>query len=279
MIGVDATRFRRPMDVRAVRRNQRQVQTQRLLFIAANICLALLVVVTATWIYQRTQRDRRFSIQRVETTGAMHTAKGSVDAVTAAYVGTNLFRVDVEELRRQLTRLPWVERVAIEKRLPDTLSIRLFERQPVALLSANGTLRYVDRTGASFAMLDPAVGNPELPLIVNATPADLPRVVEFLAVVRNSDATLFSRVSEIAPVEPDAFAIFDRSLRSYVLVSGAEWREKWLSVYAIADREGYNADGIEYADLRFADRIVVKPRKMPQLSMAPTTNVSAGITN
>jgi cell division protein FtsQ len=279
MIGAEATnRFHRPVDLRATRRNQRQLQARRMLIIAANLTLALTVAVAATWLYRRTQNDTRFSVQRVEAVGAVHTASAALSAITAKYVGTNLFRLDIEKLRSELTALPWVERVAIEKRIPDTLSIKVFERRPVALASDGKSVRYVDGRGTGFAPLSVSAGNPELPLVVNAASAELPRTVAFLEQLRSSEPALYSRVSEITPLAPDAYVVFDRGLATYIFLSGGESIAKWKTLYAIASSE--EAGEIEYADLRFNDRIIVKPRHLTIKKSAPVSaSVSTGITN
>jgi cell division protein FtsQ len=279
LIGAEATnRFHRPVDLRATRRNHRQLQARRILIIAANVALALTIAVAATWVYRRTQSSTRFSVQKVEAAGAVHTASAAVTAITAKYVGTNLFRLDIEQLRGELTSLPWVERVAIEKRIPDTLAIRVFERTPVALLSDGTQVRYVDQHGKGFAPLSVSAGNPELPLVANASAADLPRTVAFLERLRSSEPALYSRVSEIQPLAPDAYVVFDRGLSTYVRVAGDESVAKWKTLYAIAQSE--QAGGFEYADLRFTDRIIVKPRQMKIKKIAPAgVSVSTGITN
>lgn len=280
MIGAEATssRFHRPIDLRATRRNHRQLQAKRILIIAANVTLALTVAVLATWLYRRTQSSSRFSVQRVEATGALHTSADAINSITARYVGTNLFRLNIEQLRAELTALPWVERVAIEKRIPDTLVVRVFERQPVALASDGNAVRYVDVHGRGFAPLSVTAGDPELPLIFEAPGTELPRVVAFLETLRSSDRELYGRVSEIAPVAPDAFVVFDRALKTYVYVT-VDSLPKWRTLYGISEREGYAQSGIEYADLRFSDRIVVKPRHLNRTATVSATTTSTGITN
>ena len=49
-----------------------------------------------------------------------------------------------------------VKRIEAEKKLPDTLRIRIVERTPSALISRDGTFRYVDENGAAFADLAPS---------------------------------------------------------------------------------------------------------------------------
>lgn len=265
MSSVGTSRFMRPMDLRVTRRNHRRLQVQRLLMYATNALLVLLFAVGLYWAFQRTQQDARFAIEIVRTTGAVHTSPGAIAKITDRYRGANLFRLDIAALQSELLALPWVERVDVEKKIPDSLMIHITERRPVALLVANGAIRYVDRNGISFAPLSVTEGNPELPVITGAAPVDLPRTVSFLLAVRNDDPELYARISEVEPLAPESFRVFDRDLRTTIYLPAAGYAERWRQLYAIARAE---AQELEYADLRFERRIVVKPR-------AGTTTVSS----
>lgn len=290
MSSVDTTRFMRPMDLRVTRRNHRRVQVQRVLVIAANVVFLAVLTVGGYWIYQRTQSDTRFAINKVETRGAVHTSSAAIERVVARYRGSNLFKLDIEQLRRELLTLPWVERVAIEKRIPDGLAIHLTERSPVALLNSGSRLRYVDSHGVSFAPLTVHEGNAELPVITGATPADLPRAVAFLRALRGSDPALYAHVSEVEPLTPEGYRVVDRELKTSILVGERDFAERWRQLYSIVRAESYDPASVEYADLRFERRIILKAKTVPQpeppaaepitLVDATTTAVATvGITN
>ncbi|MCM2316418.1 MAG: FtsQ-type POTRA domain-containing protein [Thermoanaerobaculia bacterium] len=253
-------RFFRPSDPQATRRNHRRVQAGKVLAIATNVVVALVVAAIGFWLWQRTQSDTRFAIRKIETVGAKHTSRAAVDAVTQPYIGRNLFRLDIEELRRDLSALPWVSEIAIEKELPGRLTIHLTEREPVALVSSGGTLRYADAKGVVFEELRPEFGNPGLPLVVADAGPGVESSVAFLESLRAQSPELYARVSEVRPEEGETFRVFDRELRAPVLVDPVDAATKWASLCAIAEAEGYGPGAIEYADLRFADRVVVKPR-------------------
>lgn len=253
-------RFFRPSDPQATRRNYRRVQAHRILAIATNVVVTLVVATVGYWLWQRTQSDARFAIRTIETVGAKHTSRAALDAAIQPYVGRNLFRLDIEELRRDLSALPWVSEVAIEKELPGKLTIHVTERVPVAIVATGGALRYADASGLVFEQLQPEYGNPGLPLVVADPSEGVRESVAFLESLRASDPKIYARVSEVRPDESGTFRVFDRELRAPLLVDPADAASKWASLCAIVDAEGYAPGSIEYADLRFADRVVVKPR-------------------
>lgn len=253
-------RFMRPQDVRATRRNHRRVQIQRVLVVAANILLAAGICLMVLWIWQRSQNDARFAVRAIEPVGAQKTSAAELDSVARRYVGMNLFRIDLGALQRDFESLPWVASVAIEKQLPGTLKVHVTEREPVALLVDGGALHYVDGDARAFARLAPRYGNAGLPLVRDASAAELRRVVAFLGRIRKDDPELYSRVSEISPLAPESFVIFDRALSAPLFVRESDASAKWHALYRIAAAERLQRGAIAYVDLRFNDRIVIKPR-------------------
>jgi len=252
-------RFFRPADVATLRRNQRRIQIQNIILHGSRVAAVAVVLGGAAWAYRHTQSDARFALKTIEVTGAVHTPRAAVDNITRAYVGSNLFRLDISRVQNDLRALGWVSRVETEKKLPDTLRVRIVERTPVALLNTAGGLQYVDESGAPFAELSPSVGDSDLPVIADAGGAELARCVTLLRELRARDAEVFARVSEIRPIAPDGFALFDRQLGAVVYANAADLSAKFRELYAIAGAEKLGRGAVQYADLRFADRIVIKP--------------------
>lgn len=254
-----ASRFLRPSDVARLRRNQRRIQAQRLLVALRNGAFVAVVVATGAWAWRQTQSDARFAVRTIEIDGAVHTPRPVIDLVTRQYVGLNLFQIDIARVQNDLGGLGWVRRIDIEKKLPDTLRIKITERVPVALLRVRDRLRYVDREGMAFAELSPAVGDDDLPVISDAAGPELARTVALLLELRSRDRELYSRVSEVWPIPPHGFALYDRFLSAVVYANREDIVAKWRNLYAVLEAE--DNPKIEYADLRFADRVVIKPAR------------------
>ena len=256
-----ASRFLRPPDVARLRRNQRRIQAQRLLLWLRNLTVVAVLVVGGVWAYRHTQSNERFAVQTIEFEGAVHTPRRALDLATQRYVGLNLFQIDIERVQRDLGGLGWVRRIDIEKKLPDTLRIKISERKPVALVRSGERLLYVDDEGVGFAELSPAVGDADLPLISDAVGAELVRSVTLLRDLRARDRELYSRVSEVWPIPPRGFALYDRQIGAVVYANDEDLVAKWRNLYAVLQAE--NNPKIEYADLRFADRVIVKMLHVP----------------
>lgn len=256
-----ASRFLRPPDVTRLRRNQRRIQAQRLLIWLRNVALVTALIAGGVWAYRNTQSNERFAVRTIEIDGAVHTPRHALDLATQRYVGLNLFQIDIARVQNDLGGLGWVRRIDIEKKLPDTLRIKISERAPVALVRSGERLLYVDDEGVAFAELSPAVGDADLPLISDAVGAELIRSVTLLRDLRARDRELYSRVSEVWPIPPRGFAMFDRQIGAVVYANDDDLVSKWRNLYAVLQAE--NNPRIEYADLRFADRVIVKMMDVP----------------
>lgn len=256
-----ASRFLRPADVARLRRNQRRVNVQRTLVILRSVALVAAVVGGAIWMWQRTQSDARFAVKTIQLEGVVHTPMAALNVATDRYKGLNLFQIDIDRVQRDLGSLGWVNRIAIEKKVPDTLRIKITERTPVALVRSGDRLLYVDAAGVGFAELSPSVGNDDLPIITDAAGSELVRIVALLRTLKTTAPEMYSRVSEAKPLPPNGVAIFDRQLRAWIYATDADLAAKWRTFYGIVEAERVAPASIRYADLRFANRVVVLPNE------------------
>lgn len=268
-------RFFRPTDVENIRRNYRGVQLRSFLHGLRNLLVVVAIFIGAIAVFRHTQSDARFAIKRVAVLGAVHTQRAAIDALVHQYVGLNLFRLDIDRVQRDLTSLEWVSRIEIEKALPDTLKIRVVERTPVALMTTReGSLRYVDEKGAAFADLSPSIGDTDLPVIVAGGTDDAVRAVELIRRLRVIDPEVYARISEVRPLLPHGFALFDRELGALVYAEEHDLSAKWRDFYAIAAAENLKRGDLQYADLRFDGRVIVKPA---HAAIAPAASTSQNI--
>ncbi len=93
---------------------------------------------------------------------------------------TPILRLPLDEIRTRLEKIESVKYAAIERALPDTLYVRVVEREPVALWQHQGKIALVDDNGVVMNGLD-MTPYKSLPLIVGD---DAPKhVTELLAML------------------------------------------------------------------------------------------------
>ncbi|WP_408003497.1 cell division protein FtsQ/DivIB [Pseudothauera nasutitermitis] len=84
-----------------------------------------------------------------------------LEYVARAAIHGNFFTVDLDQVRADFEKLPWVRRAEVRRRWPDTLELRLQEHQAVAYWTSgdDGDTRLVNRQGEVFV----AASNARLP--------------------------------------------------------------------------------------------------------------------
>ena len=88
-----------------------------------------------------------FAIEKVEITGQSETSE--TDVLSALDIGQypSLLTLDLEDAQARIEKLPWVKTASLKKLFPDSVEIRITERQPYAVWQHDGKLSLTDRDG------------------------------------------------------------------------------------------------------------------------------------
>jgi cell division protein FtsQ len=129
-------------------------------------------------------RSSMFQLEVVEIADQAENAPldaQSLDRLAAVPVGkVSLFSLDLDPIEKRLTSHPWVRSVRLQKQFPQTLSIAVDYREPVALYqSDDGLISYVDREGHIFGRLILNY-HPNLPVFTGVSAAQIPAALQLL---------------------------------------------------------------------------------------------------
>lgn len=213
------------------------------------------------------------AVERVEVSGAELLAPHEVLRASGIREGDNL--LDEREVwEAALEAHPVIRSATVERRPPNTLRIRILEKQPVALVAGEALL---PATGdGELLTLDPATVDLDLP-IVHGTFADsgsaehlhrLLAEVERLTVV---DAALMATVTQLSPAGEDGELIHLTAGGVEVVLPFGATAERTAQLRAvIADLEARAGEEGNRTrprvDLRFGDQVVVRPSSSMELS-------------
>ncbi|HUL05375.1 MAG TPA: FtsQ-type POTRA domain-containing protein [Candidatus Acidoferrum sp.] len=92
-----------------------------------------------------------FTVDRVLADGRNETTSSQVLSAVGVQLGEPIFSVDLEAARARLLTLPWVATATIERRLPDTLYVRITETTPLALWQQQQKLHLLGGDGRVIA--------------------------------------------------------------------------------------------------------------------------------
>jgi cell division protein FtsQ len=194
-----------------------------------------------------------FAVDQIKVTGNHETSEIDILGSLELDGWTSLIGFDVEAARERIATLPWIELAAVRKVYPNTLEVRVEERQAFALWQQGASVSVIERSGR---MIAPYSGGKQglLPLLIgDGAPAQAP---VFLAKV-------------------DRFPELAARVKGYVRVSGRRWdlklengitvklpetgEDKAIATLARLDREdGLLARDIAAVDMRIAGRMVVQ---------------------
>ncbi len=84
---------------------------------------------------------------QVELTGNHNVSQASVLDIFRSDQGRSILRVPIEERRRQIESIPWVEQAMVRRALPHTLQVQIIERIPIAFLRDGSDMSLIDVHG------------------------------------------------------------------------------------------------------------------------------------
>lgn len=196
-------------------------------------------------------------VQEIFVEGRGETPGPQVLAALDLKRGSPILAFDPARAKAALEQLPWVKEASVERRLPDTVRVRLTERQPLALWQRNGKLSLIDRDGVEIRGADPAKFS-ALPMVVGD---DAPQHAAQLLALLATEPELERRVTAAVRVGSRRWNIrLDAGDGVSVDVqlpernAGAAW-----SRLAELERTNKLLDrSISVIDLRIPDRLIVR---------------------
>lgn len=112
----------------------------------------------------------------------LHTRRGEIEQVLPGVLKGNFFSVNLEEVRGELERLPWVRKVELRRVWPAQLEVKVEEHRPAARWG-EGRDELVNTFGEVFAATAPEADVAKLPLLYGpqgTAPEVLKRYGEFV---------------------------------------------------------------------------------------------------
>jgi len=189
----------------------------------------------------------------IRVDGRATTDRATILAALGAGPGTPILAVDPVRAAQRLEALPWVGSAVIERRLPDTLYVRLIERTPLALWQHDGRLQLIDAAGAVIPVtrLDRFA---KLPLVVGPEAA---RYAAALVAMLATEPDLARRVGAAVRVGGRRWNLRIDG-RIEVLLPADDPAGAWAALARLERSSAILDRHVEAIDLRLPDRLVVR---------------------
>jgi cell division protein FtsQ len=192
-----------------------------------------------------------------------HVSAEQIRAAVQPRLGKGFFALNLDGVQKAVAALPWVESVEASKRWPDTLLLRVYERQPFARWNSN---QLISREGKVFTVPD-AADYKQLPDL-HGPDDHLAEVVSFFADVQKAFTGTHLKITGVTLTERGSWSVNTDTGAQIVIgdrnQAGGRLR-RFLDVYPQV--AAGHPQSFEYADLRYTNGFAVK---WPQVTAAPT---------
>jgi cell division protein FtsQ len=222
----------------------------RLLRLGAWLVLLAAMVSSPWWGPPALSRLDYFHVRRIEFEGVRYAKTPELVALLQVDTLESVWQ-PMEPLAARLETHPLVRSVVVERRLPGTLTVRLVEREPVALVSGKGRLQPADGTGHRLP-IDPARVPLDVPIAASADSA----LLATLDALRREAPGLYARIVHAERVGRDElrFRLDSLVVRTGPDVTVARFKDI-LPVEADLARNALRAVEL---DLRFRSQVIAR---------------------
>lgn len=196
---------------------------------------------------------------------------GEVLALVEGLRGQNILAVRLDRWQQKLLSSPWVERATIRRLLPSTVEISIDERQPMGIGRIGVAMYLVDGKGVIIDEYGPVYADIDLPIIdgLAASPQDGGSIVdvaraEFAATVIGALAARPEILRQVSQLDVanlhDAVVILDNDA-ALLRLGEADFAARLQQYLDLAPALRERVTAIDYVDLRFDQRLYVRPAK------------------
>jgi cell division protein FtsQ len=224
--------------------------------------VAVFIVIFATaicmYIYLRPIRSV-LPIKYVVFTGNKHLTDDELMVLAGIHANDSLITISNKKVSQSLLKSPWIRSVSVRKQFPDTLSMVIDEAVPFALLDMNSHLFLTDEKGK---LLEELKGDsiPFLPVITGDPFRESEGFSEAINLARLMNEKGFSaerdHIDIIARKPHELTVTVDGTV---VKMGAGRFKEKLERLIELEDEIKNRGIPVDYIDLRFAGKAIVKP--------------------
>ena len=240
------------------------------------LLIALLVVgvvgLFALTLYRYGTQSWRFRVDssdNIEIAGNRNVTRGQILEVLGADIDRNIFHVSLDEQKKLLESIPWIESATVMRLLPDRLRVELHERAPVAFVTVNGRIALIDAHGVIMDMPPGSQSSFSFPVIVGMSDNEplstrAARMRTYNELVRQVDSTganYSHELSEVDVTDSDDVKAVVADPKGAVLVhlAAPDFLEGFQVYVQHVQEWRTQFSQLESVDLRYRGQVIVNP--------------------
>ena len=230
-----------------------------------------------------TKTSPAFNLKTIDVEGNIAVGKEEIITVSGLERGRNIWSADLEETERRLMMARRFERVALTRRLPGTVVVRVKELQPIAFVQLDRL--YGVSEGGDLIPLTPGQGLPDLPVITVAASStlretdaaesrdrsfetlrdamrgspEMARALYLMRVLRTMSPGMYDELSEIHVSSPDDPVAYMVEGGLAIRFGTGNYPRKIEMLRRTVEKLESDAIRTRLIDLRFKDQVIVRP--------------------
>lgn len=168
-------------------------------------------------------------------------------------VNQSIFKHSPQEIKKNLSKLPWVKNIVVDRTLPNNLYITFEERKPIAIKQFNRKLSLIDEEGIEY--------NPEeielfmnYPIIVSE---DAEVYAKTLIDILSTEKKIFEKINSIVHVGHRRWNII---LKNNTIIKLPEYNmeQKWNMLVKMVNNNDLKLEDYKVIDLKINKRMFLE---------------------
>lgn len=208
-------------------------------------------------------------IEKISIRGNERMSKAEVARALDGMIGQSLVWTNLDHWRDELLKSPWIHDAAMRRSLPSTIEVVVSERRPIGIGRVHGELFLVDEHGIILDQVGTGYAEFDLPIIDGLVVRDS----NGSRVADEAGAELAARVIAALKARPkiaerlsqldvsdlhNAAVILERD-KAVIHLGEDQFLQRVEAYLDVAQALRDRVADIDYVDLRFDDRIYVRP--------------------
>lgn len=207
-------------------------------------------------------------IDRIVVSGNHRMASSAALAILAGLRGENIVSSDLDRWRDRLLASPWVREATLRRSLPSTVAVLLGEREPLGIARLKGQLFLVDERGSVIDVYGPQYADFDLPIIdgltassrtANAADTERGELAARVILSLRAKPGIARRLSQVDVTDQHNAAVILNGDRAVIYVGEDRFLSRIESYLELSAALRERVADVDYVDLRFDDRIYVRP--------------------
>jgi len=219
------------------------------------------------WGGKKVVSDPYFQVSSMLLKGLDRIPKSTIQKQLGHLFGQNIFLVDLQQECRDLEHHPWIRKVRMRRKLPNTVEVQLVERKPYALVLADSLYR-IDREGVVLEKAEQGNPNSE-PILTGLGSKSLqigqvidPRLInQARSILRYFKSYRFLGDRSIGWIDlafHDWVDLVTQDGKTRIRLSGKDLEREYVYLRAVDRILAEKTDEVALVDLTFPGKVIVR---------------------